>query len=115
MAIKDTIIKNFKEFFELAELAYKTKKYNGAVTLYYKALVELCDLSLLQKTNRIGATHTERFSLLQRFYPKLYCIASKLFRFYRDSYSKEISPVIAKLVKKNVEEARRLVGFEEKD
>jgi hypothetical protein len=106
---KEVILKNFQEFFELAEYAYQKEKYNGAVTLYYKALVELCDLSLLESIGKLGANHTERFQLLERYNPQLYSISSKLFRFYRDSYNKEISLTIAKLVKENVETAKSLV------
>ncbi|MBU0457797.1 MAG: hypothetical protein ABH824_07710 [Nanoarchaeota archaeon] len=107
--IKRILLKNFWEYFELAELAYERKKYNGAVTLYYKALVELGDLALLDSVGRLGANHTERFQMLEQYQPQLYSIASKLFRFYRDSYNKEISAVIAKVVKENVEEAKYMV------
>lgn len=109
MADKEIILKNFKEYLEMAEYAYLKKKYNSAVTLYYKALVELCDLELLNKINKIGANHTERFQLLEQTSPKLYSIASKMFRYYRDSYSKEISPTIAGLIKENVERIKRIV------
>jgi len=109
MVNKEIIIKNLNEYLEMAEYAYSKRKYNSAVTLYYKALVELCDLELLNKLNKIGANHTERFQLLEEHSPKLYPIASKMFRYYRDSYSKEISPIIAKLVKENVESAKRIV------
>ncbi len=109
MAQKDILIKNFQEYFELAELAFNKKKYNGAVTLYYKALVELCDISLLETTGRLGANHTERFELLKTNRPLLYSVASKLFDFYRDSYSKTISDVVAGQVKQKVEDAKKHV------
>lgn len=102
----DIIRKNFKEYFDIAEYSFKNRKFNAAVTLYYKALVELCDLVLFEKTGKIGANHTERFRLLEQFEPALYDIASNLFKFYRDSYNKEISETIAKLIKENVENAK---------
>lgn len=102
----DIIRKNFKEYLDIAEYSFKNRKFNAAVTLYYKALVELCDLALFEKTGKIGANHTERFRLLEQFIPSLYKIASKLFNFYRDSYNKEISETIAKLIKENVENAK---------
>lgn len=104
MAEKEIIEKNLKEYLEIARYSFARKKFNTSVTLYYKALVELCDLELLDKANKIGANHTERFELLQRFSPELYRTASKMFRFYRDSYNKEIKEAIAKLIKKGVEE-----------
>ena len=89
--------------------AFEQKKYNGAVTLYYKALVELCDFSLISKSGQLGVNNSERFRMLEKFNPELYGIADKLFRFYRDSYNKEISLAIAKVVKENVERAKNVV------
>ena len=109
MAEKEVIEKNFREYLEIADYSFGRRKFNTAVTLYYKALVELCDLELLGKLNRIGANHGERFELLRTASPSLYSLASKLFRFYRDSYSKEISETTAKLVKREVENAKRII------
>ena len=109
MAEKETIEKNLKEYLEIAEYSFSNKKFNSAVILYYKALVEICDLELLRKLNKIGANHVQRFELLETASPELYRIASKLFRFYRDSYNKELSETTAKLVKENVENARKTV------
>lgn len=107
MAEKEVMEKNFEEYLEIAEYSFKKRKFNAAVTLYYKALVELCDLELFRKLKKIGASHTERFALLEQTSPELYETASKLFMFYRDSYSKEISETIARLVKDQVENARK--------
>lgn len=109
MSEEEIIKKNFEEYFEIAEFSFNKRKYNAAVTLYYKALVELCDLELLRRLNKLGANHTERFEMLKTASPSLYSTSSKLFRFYRDSYSKEISETIAKLVKEEVENAKRSV------
>lgn len=115
MAEKEIILKNFKEYKEIADYSFNKSKLNTAVTLYYKALVELCDLELLRKLNRIGANHTERFELLRDVNPSLYNTASKLFRFYRDSYSKEITLAVAKIVKKEAENAERTVIGDKED
>jgi len=115
LAEKEIIKKNFEEYFEIAKYSFSKGKFNTAVTLYYKALVELCDLELLRKLNKIGANHTERFGLLKTASPLLYKTASKLFRFYRDSYNKEINETIAKLVREEVENARRTVLANKKD
>jgi len=110
VATKEIIEKNFEEYQEIAEYSFSKKKYNAAVTLYYKALVELCDLALLTSINKIGANHTDRFELLEHHFPEIYKIASKLFRFYRDSYNKEMDETIANLVKKEVENAQRIIA-----
>jgi hypothetical protein len=109
MAQKDILLKNFTEYFELAEYAFKTGKFNGAVTLYYKALVELCDISLLENTGKIGVNHAARFNLLKEHKPALYETASKLFGFYRDSYSTTISKSITEEIRKRVLDAKKEV------
>lgn len=109
MAEKEIIEKNLKEYLEIADYSFSKGKYNSAVTLYYKALVEICDLVLMKKLNTIGANHTERFELLKTVSFGLYKTASKLFRFYRDSYSKDISQTTAQLVKSEVENAQKLI------
>lgn len=115
MSENSILKKNLKEYMDVANYAFSNKKFNTAVTLYYKALVEICDLELSNKLGKIGANHNERFDLLKAASPVLYKTASKLFRFYRDSYSKEISETIARLVKKEVENAERIIGTNKKD
>jgi uncharacterized protein (UPF0332 family) len=109
MTTEQVLKNNFEEFWSLAEYAYSNGKYNGAVTLYYKALVELCDIALLRNSGRIGSNHNERFSLLKSEEPKIYDIASKLFRYYRDSYSNQITKTIATEVKSRVEDVEEQV------
>jgi len=103
----DILKKNFKEYYELAEFAFKQKKFNASVTLYYKALVEICDFNLLRNFNIIGINHQDRFLLLKDNNKELYQIARKLFGFYRDTYSKTISEGIAKTIKEHIENAKR--------
>ena len=109
MVDKEIIKKNFAEYLEVADYSFNNRKFNTAVTLYYKALVELCDFELLNKTNKIGANHTERFDLIKINSPMLYSIASKLFRYYRDSYNKQMTETIARIIKENVENAKRII------
>ena len=106
---EETLRKNFEEYWEIAEYSFQKKKFNASVTLYYKALVEICDIELLRKTGNVGANHTDRFELLERCNPSLYLTASKLFRFYRDSYNKEITETVATLVRKEVDHARKTI------
>ena len=65
MAEKEIIEKNLKEYLEIADYSFSKRKFNSAVILYYKALVEICDLELLKNLNKIGVNHTERFELLK--------------------------------------------------
>ena len=55
---EEIIKKNFQEYLEIAAYSFQKKKFNASVTLYYKSLVELCDLQLYRKTKKVGANHT---------------------------------------------------------
>jgi hypothetical protein len=35
---------NIKEYIEMGEIAYKQRKYNASLILYFKALVGICDV-----------------------------------------------------------------------
>lgn len=103
MGPDEDIKKNLVEYYSSANELFEKKQFNAATVLYYKALVEHCDLKLFNKTGKIGSNHTERFKLLEQHEPELYEAARKLFRYYRDSYDTRISPTIAKEVKERVQ------------
>jgi hypothetical protein len=111
----EVIRNNFKKYFEWAEKAFNEKEYNVAVTLYFKALVEICDLELWRKHRKTGSTHAERFRLIENTSPELYEITDTLFTYYRDTYSKAISEKTAKTVRKGVQHAIKISGIKEKD
>ena len=114
MATADTIKRNFDEYKSAAEDSLAKKRFNAAVILYYKALLELCDTELLRRNGRIGANHNERFEMLRESSPKLYDIASPLFKFYRDTYNNNVSEQIARLVGRHVEDAEKIVFTDKK-
>lgn len=109
--VEKILIKNLKEYFSEAERTFKEGKYNTAVTLYFKCLVELCDLVLWRKTRRIGISHSLRFRMLERKIPYLYRIADSIFSYYRNTYSKIIPKEHAKEVRENVIKSIKKFGI----
>lgn len=106
MEEKEKILsENFNEYFELAQQAFKAKKYNSAVTLFFKAISAGADLFILKKEGFVPSSHTNRFRIVQEKYPELYNILDKDFPFYQDSYTKRMDKEAAEVL---MEDAQRI-------
>lgn len=99
---------NFEEYFELAEHALKSRKYNSAVTLFFKALSAAVDLFILKNDGFVPSSHTNRFRVVEEKYPKIYDILDRDFPFYQDSYTNKMSKEAAEVIK---EDAKRIKGM----
>ncbi|MPW39964.1 hypothetical protein GBV73_09890 [Thermococcus sp. 101 C5] len=77
---------NIKEYIEMGEIAYKQRKYNASLILYFKALVGICDYIIKRDLNEEPDNHTHRFRILREHYHDLYRVVDKFFSFYRDTY-----------------------------
>ncbi|MBU0757918.1 MAG: hypothetical protein KKG59_03700 [Nanoarchaeota archaeon] len=100
---------NFNEYYEVAEYALEYSKYNAAATLFYKALIELCDMELAKRIGKIGKNHKDRFDLLREHFPELHRRASKMFKYYRDSYDIPLTKDTVLKIKQVVEFAKEVV------
>lgn len=102
---------NLKEYMEFAEKALASKKYNSAVTLFFKAISAAVDLFILKKEGFVPSSHTNRFRIIEQKYPDIYDILDKDFPFYQNSYTKKIDMEVAEVLK---EDARKLAKLIEK-
>ena len=103
---RERILKdNQNEYLELAEQAFRSAKYNSAVTLFFKAIGAGADLFILRKEGAVPSSHTNRFRVAQEKYPELYDILDKDFPFYQDSYTKRMTKEAAEVLR---EDARRI-------
>ena len=82
----DILIKTAKEYFNAAEDEFNKSRYNSSVVLYFKSLVALVDLFILQKTGDTPSSHHDRFRTTERDFPEVYDLLDKDFPFYQDSY-----------------------------
>lgn len=99
---KEILIESAKEYFDMGNIAYERKSANSAVILYFKALVALVDLYILQQTNETPSSHTQRFNIVKEQFPEIYNILDKNFPFYQDSYTQKMSLELAEVIKDDI-------------
>ena len=111
MEEKERILsENFNEYFELGKQAFKAKKYNSAITLFFKAISAGTDLFILKKEGFVPSSHTNRFRIAQEKYSEIYNILDKDFPFYQDSYTKRIDKEATEVL---MEDAQRIKKISE--
>ncbi|MDO8740874.1 MAG: hypothetical protein Q7J54_04870 [Candidatus Woesearchaeota archaeon] len=107
---KEGILKeNFYEYYELGVSAFKQGKHNTATTLFFKALVALCDIYILRKEGRVPTSHSDRFRVLEEKFREIYKIVDRDFPFYQDSYTKKMDKESAELIKNDIEKIRKML------
>ncbi|MBI2575675.1 hypothetical protein HYV84_00530 [Candidatus Woesearchaeota archaeon] len=90
---------NCEEYLEFAEQALAKKKFNTAVTLFFKAIGAAADFFILMKEGIVPSSHAQRFKILKEKYPDIYCILDKDFPFYQESYTKKLTEEAAEVLK----------------
>lgn len=109
---QETLIETAKEYYEMAELAFQKQKANSAVILYFKSLVALADLYILQQTSKTPSSHTERFRIAKESFPELYDVLDKNFPFYQNSYTQKMSLELAEVIKDDAKTLAQKTGTE---
>ncbi|MCK5149341.1 hypothetical protein KAJ87_00250 [Candidatus Pacearchaeota archaeon] len=100
---------NIREFYSSALKAEQERKYNVAVTLFFKALALLSDLYIFEKENKIPNSHSDRFRILDSKYPEIYKILDKNFSFYQDSYRIKLNKEICEVFRNDAEQLIKLL------
>lgn len=107
MVIEKDLIKNFKECIEGGLSEEKNSRYRNAIELYYKAVVALCDIVILDEEGDIPDYHKKRDEFLEKLNGDVNEIRIGLHTIYRQSYyktdfniqnTKEIKDAIKKIV-----------------
>jgi hypothetical protein len=111
---KEILEENYQEYFELAKDAFEKKKFNAAVTLFFKAIVAGADLLLLEKEGQIPSSNTSRFRITQNSYPEIYNILDKDFPFYQDSYTKKMDDETAEVLFDDAKRIKQINQLSEK-
>ena len=96
-----------REYFTSGREEYEKKRYNSALVLFFKALVSLIDLYILEKTGITPSSHGDRFRTTQQNFPEVYDLLDKDFPFYQDSYVQLISKEVAEVIKNDAETMAR--------
>ena len=107
---REKILKdNFDEYFQLGIKVFNEQKYNSATTLFFKAIVALCDLFLLKVEGRAPSSHSDRFRIIEEKYPELYKILDRDFPFYQDSYTNKMDKESAELLKDDIGKIKKIL------
>ncbi|MFT4326235.1 MAG: hypothetical protein ACMXYK_01920 [Candidatus Woesearchaeota archaeon] len=96
---KKILVQAAQEYFSDAQDAYNKEHYNSAVVLYFKTIVALVDMHILDNQHITPSSHTHRFRICQEYYPDLYDVLDKIFPFYQDSYIQKMSKELAEVLK----------------
>ncbi len=110
----EVLLKNLKEYLKYANEAYAKGGFNTAMTLFFKALVAICDYVVLQKTGTIPSSHENRFRLLEIKFPSLYRIIDRDFPYYTESYRISVDKKLVDLVRQDVENLVKQFKLDEK-
>jgi len=109
--IKKSLEKNVEEFIQSGDEDLKKKRYNSAVSSYFKAIVVLCDLRIYEERSLLPKNHSERFYILRYHFKNIYEIINPLFKKYTDSYNLRLKMEDALILKENVEKIKKIVGY----
>lgn len=105
--VSEDLIANFKEFIQSAETDFKEKRFNPAISSYFKAIAIMCDYALYKERGLLPKNHKERFLFLQIQHKEVYDLISPLFKDYTDSYNLRIQKENVMRLKEIVEKLKR--------
>lgn len=102
MAGEQNLKDGFTEFFEGGLDEEQKGRYKLAVTAYFKAITQICDLIILRKRGFAPTSHTERFRVLEQNFPQIYISVNSVFKTYQDTYSAPITKKSCELIKNEI-------------
>lgn len=111
--ISTDLKKNIQEFIESAEKDVNEKRYNPAISSYFKAIAIMCDWAIYRERALLPKNHNERFLFLQLHFKEAYEIINPLFKKYTDSYNIRIQREEVLELKENVGKLRKILKIEE--
>jgi len=87
MTTEQNLKEGFSEFFNGAIDEENKSRFKLAVTAYFKAITQICDLIILRKKGYSPKSHSERFRLLAKEFSTIYTSVDSIFKTYQDTYS----------------------------
>ena len=107
------LIDGFIEFLEGGLDEEDKQRYKLAVTAYFKAITQICDLIILRKKGYSPSSHTNRFRILEREFKEIYDSVDSIFKTYQDTYSMPISKESCNVIKNEIKKIIRIGNLEE--
>ena len=84
---------------EKADILEKTAREYFDSVLFFKSLIALADLYLLQNKGITPSSHNDRFRKLHENFPNIYNLIDKDFPFYQNSYFQIMSKELVEVIK----------------
>jgi len=84
------LLENIEEFLESGEDNLNKERFNAAISDFFKAIVVSCDCLIYRDMKILPKNHSERFSLLNKYFKEIYEEVSILFGVYKNSYNFKI-------------------------
>jgi len=109
---EEPLLQNVKEYMRNALAAKSKGEHNTAVTLFFKAMVGICDLHLLRKEGFLPSNHVQRFRILESRYSEIYRIVDKNFSLYQDSYKLRMDFTSSGIMEKDVRKLSKITGIQ---
>ncbi len=109
---EEELFENLMEFWQSGEGLFKERKFNSAASLYFKAIVAACDLSIFKKQTLFVKNHDQRFKILRLNFPQAYEIVSDLFSTYTRGYRARLGEDDAVKMRGGVIEVAKLFKIE---
>ncbi len=107
------ILENALEFLESAEDNIKMKRWNAAVSDFFKAISAFCDYLIYKEIKLLPKNHNERFNLLRKYFNNIYQKIIELFKKYRESYNLRLKKEDALILKAYAYELRDFIKNKE--
>ena len=112
--VTEQILKQGFEEFASGGLDEENKgRFKLAVTAYFKAITQICDLIILRKRGFAPSSHADRFRILEKDFSSIYNSVDSVFKTYQDTYSMPIDKESCNLVKNEIKKIIRTGELEE--
>ena len=104
----------FIEEYEGAQEQLEKGRYKNATILFSKSIFVLCDILIYSKLKKLPKNHSERFRILEGFFPNIYSLVDSIFGDYVDAYSKPVLKETSEKIKNAINEIVKDNGLSEK-
>ena len=106
----EELLKNIEEFLQSGEENFVKQRFNVSVSDFFKAVVIACDYLIYKEMKIIPKNHSERFSILEKYFINIYKKVSKLFEIYTNSYNHRSRKEEAEILKKYAYELKKFIA-----
>ena len=109
---EEELFENVKEYWRGAERLFKDGDFNSAASLYFKAIVAICDYEIFKKQTLFVNNHDHRFRILRINFPEVYERVSRLFSTYTRGYRARLGRADAAEMRRGAVEIAKPFGLE---